>query len=537
MAINFRSIFDSVVTRLLLLALCLVIFGAVVRYYALTNFLHKDLSAVVESQQLALATYVARDVNDKIVQRQTLLERLAASLPIGLLGQSDQLRAWLKERYEYQPLFSVGLFVVNVHGIALADYPVLPDRLNTNYADRDYIQGGLAGSSFVGHPVIGRAAKEPVLPIAAPIRNEKGEVKAVLVGVTALAAPGFLNSLLQSRIGGTTGGFLLISPKDKLFVASSQPEMVLKPTPPPGVNALHDRAMSGFRGTGITVNAKGIEEVSAMVSVPSTGWFVVARLPSSEAFATVARMKDFLAKGAALTILVFAVLASVGLYFVFRHLFRAAAHADRMTLGELPLEPLPVARNDEVGHLISAFNRLLLKLNNNQAELARIAHHDTLTGLPNRALLSDRLHQLLAQAQRKKTKVGLLFMDLDGFKHINDTLGHEAGDEVLRQVASRFARIVRGADTLARVGGDEFVLLLSDLGNDAEEAASIVADKCIDALKTPFSVSGTTRPVGVSIGIALGNGHSSSDTLLLTADHAMYSAKRAGRGRYVTYKL
>lgn len=274
-----------------------------------------------------------------------------------------------------------------------------------------------------------------------------------------------------------------------------------------------------------------------MVSVPSTGWFVVARLPTSEAFATVARMKNFLLKGAGLTLLFFAVFVSIGLYFVFRHLFRAAEHADRMTLGELPLEPLPVARNDEVGHLIAAFNRLLQKLNTNQAELARMAHHDALTGLPNRALLSDRLQQALAHAQRKQAKVGLLFMDLDGFKHINDTLGHKAGDEVLRQVANRLAKIVREMDTLARVGGDEFVLLLSDLGDSAEEAAKIVAIKCIDVLKNPFSISGAGSMVGVSIGIALGDGKSSADALLLEADHAMYDAKKAGRGRYVMHKL
>lgn len=537
MKINLRRLSDSIFTRLLLLAFCLVFLGFAIRYYTLTGFLQKDLSAVVEGQQLALASYVARDIDDKIVQRQALLERLAANLPLDLLKQPEPLKIWLREHFEYQPLFSAGLFITDARGIALADYPVLPGRVNTDYADRDYIHAGLAGNSFVGRPVMGRAAKEPVLPIAAPIKNSKGEVVGVLVGVTALAAQGFLNSLQQSRIGETTGGFLLISPRDQLFVASSRPEMVLKPTPPPGVNTLHDRAMAGYRGTGITVNAQGIEEVAAMVTVPSTGWFVVARVPSNEAFATVARTKDFLVRGSLLTLLIFAVLTPLGLYLAFRHLAHAAAHADRMTLGELPLEPIPVSRNDEVGHLISAFNRLLAKLNQHQAELARIAHHDTLTGLPNRALLSDRLQQLLAQARRKETTVALLFMDLDGFKDINDTLGHEAGDEVLRQVAKRLAGNVREADTLARVGGDEFVLLLSDLGDHAAEGAEIVARKCIDALQAPFSISGTDCFVGVSIGIALGNGKSAADALLLAADHAMYEAKKAGRGRYVTRRL
>lgn len=534
--ISFPRIFNSVVTRLLVLALCIVISGSVMRYYVLTHFLREDLSAIVENQQLALATYVAHDIDGKIVQRQILLERLAASLPIRLLAQPERLRVWLKQRYNYQTLFSAGLFVVDTHGVPLADYPVLRDPRTLNYADRDYIQAGLAGVSFVGRPVVGRATKEPMLPISVPIKNANGEVQAVLVGVTALAAPGFLDSLLQSRIGNATGGFLLVSPRDKLFVASSQLDMVLTPTPPPGVNLLHDRAMAGFRGTGVTVNAQGVEEVAAMVSVPSTGWFVVGRVPSSEAFATVGRMQHFLIKNGLFALSLFAILSSIGLYFVLRHLFYAAEHADRMTRDELPLEPLPVVHDDEVGHLISAFNRLLVKLNDHQAELTRIAHHDTLTGLPNRAYLSDRLRQVLALARRKETQVGLLFMDLDGFKNINDTLGHEAGDEVLRQVAKRFSKIIRESDTLARIGGDEFVLLLSDLGDNAEETVSTVATKCIDALKTPFFIFGTSCIVGVSIGVALWDGEGSSDNLLQAADRVMYQAKKTGRGRYVIYK-
>lgn len=534
---NYQRAFNSIFTRQLILGLCLVIFGVVAMHYTLTRFLREDMGAVVEAQQLALATYVARDIDNKIVQRHELLDRLAASLPPELLEQPDALQAWLKERFEYQPLFSVGLFVANAQGTPIADYPAWPGRLNISYADRDYFQAAMAGQSTVGRAVIGRVAKEPVLPMGAPIRNKTGEVKAVLVGVTAFSTAGFLDALLKSRIGQTTGGFLLISPQDKLFLASSQPDMVLKPTPPPGVNLLHDKAMAGYRGTGVTVNAKGVEEVSAMVTVPSTGWFVVARLPSKEAFVTVARTQDFLLKSTVLIIVVFALLSSIGMYLLFRPLFVAAARADRMTQGTAPLEPLPVVRDDEVGHLISAFNRLLQKLHENQAELAHLAHHDGLTGLPNRALLSDRLHQVLAQAQRRGTGVGLLFLDLDGFKHVNDTLGHEAGDEVLRQVAQRFSNIVRDADTLARVGGDEFVLLLNDLADNAEEAAGTVANKCIGALKAPFLVSGKSCTVGVSIGIALGNGKTPADTLLLTADDAMYDAKKTGRGRYVVKKL
>jgi diguanylate cyclase (GGDEF)-like protein len=207
-----------------------------------------------------------------------------------------------------------------------------------------------------------------------------------------------------------------------------------------------------------------------------------------------------------------------------------------MTLGEMPLEPLPMTRSDEIGHLILAFNRLLLKLNDKQAELERIAHYDMLTGLPNRILLYDRLGQALALARRNKTQIGLLYMDLDGFKVINDTLGHDAGDEALREVGSRFARIVRQADTLARIGGDEFVVLLSDLGEqaNAEATANAVASKYIAAMKSPFLIAGTQCSLGISVGVALGNAESSLDSLLKAADRAMYQAKEGSRDRDMT---
>ncbi|MEK9804588.1 MAG: diguanylate cyclase, partial [Curvibacter sp.] len=372
----------------------------------------------------------------------------------------------------------------------------------------------------------------PVVPIAVPMRDGRGEVVGALAGITPLSDPGFLDLLLQSRIGTASGGLLLISPRDRLFVAASQPDMVLKPTPEPGRNPLHDRAMAGYRGTGITVNARGVEEISAMVSVPSADWFVVARLPTQEAFASVQSTQRFLLRAFALVLLAYVACSALGLYLLFRPVFNAAAHAHRMSQGQGPFEPLPVARLDEVGYLVSAFNRLLARFNDKQAELARMAHYDALTGLPNRALLYDRLQQVLAQARRRGAQVGLLFMDLDDFKRINDTLGHEAGDEALRQTAGRFSAIVRETDTLARVGGDEFVVLLPDLEGDGQAAVLRVAQKYIEALRTPLQIAGSACHLGVSIGIALGPGEQTADALMQAADQAMYRAKAAGRNQY-----
>jgi len=143
---KFRRILDSIVTRLLLLALCIVVVGTVVRYYALSSLLREDLSTLVASQQLMLATYAAHEIDSKIVQRQALLDYLAANLPMSFLEQPEHLRAWLKEHHEGQQLFSAGLFVADTRGIVLADYPAQPDRIKTNVSDQDYIQAGLGGA-------------------------------------------------------------------------------------------------------------------------------------------------------------------------------------------------------------------------------------------------------------------------------------------------------------------------------------------------------------------------------------------------------
>ena len=196
--------------------------------------------------------------------------------------------------------------------------------------------------------------------------------------------------------------------------------------------------MAGFRGVGITINAKGREEVSPSprCPAPAGSWWRGAQQRGLRHRGQGASLS---AENAVIAILIFGVAAGIGLYLLFRPLFRAASHADRMTRGELPLEPLPLTRNDEVGHLIAAFNRLLNKLNQQQTELARMAHHDALTGLPNRALLSDRLNSAGARAAERK--LGLLFLDLDGFKLINDNYGHKAGDKVLWQAAQRLSGI------------------------------------------------------------------------------------------------
>lgn len=166
-------------------------------------------------------------------------------------------------------------------------------------------------------------------------------------------------------------------------------------------------------------------------------------------------------------------------------------------------------------------------------QLAYQAFHDALTGLPNRALLTDRLEHALARAERSESSVAVLFLDLDRFKIVNDSLGHEVGDELLKAVGRRLQRCLRPEDTAARIGGNEFVVLLEDIASASY--AVRVAERIIAALRTPFDVAGHEMVVTTSIGIALSShGHGASD-LLRDADVAMYRAKDKGKARYQVF--
>ncbi|OIQ87946.1 cyclic di-GMP phosphodiesterase Gmr [mine drainage metagenome] len=159
------------------------------------------------------------------------------------------------------------------------------------------------------------------------------------------------------------------------------------------------------------------------------------------------------------------------------------------------------------------------------------ASYDALTGLPNRALLHDRLHQSLAKAYREQGRLGVLFLDLDGFKPVNDRFGHLVGDQLLVVLAERLRGCVRESDTVARLGGDEFVIVLPDMASPDD--AAVVADKVVQALEEPFALDGVSVVIGTSIGIALypDNG-GNEEELLGAADRAMYLAKQAGKARY-----
>lgn len=207
---------------------------------------------------------------------------------------------------------------------------------------------------------------------------------------------------------------------------------------------------------------------------------------------------------------------------------------------ELDISPLRNAEGEvygiiEVARDVTDRLRIEDELRDSQSKLYRLAHHDTLTGLPNRLLFRDRLNQALIKAGRLEKGVAVMYLDLDRFKHINDTLGHDVGDDLLVEVADRFKRQCRASDTVARLGGDEFVFVLDGIGNKKDVA--IIAGKIIAVMQEQVRIQEHVISISTSIGIALYPDDSSDiDGVIKCADMALYKAKEKGRNTFCFYR-
>lgn len=191
--------------------------------------------------------------------------------------------------------------------------------------------------------------------------------------------------------------------------------------------------------------------------------------------------------------------------------------------------------DDEVSHLDGVITDITEK-KLHEKEMAELAFYDPLTHLPNRRLLIDRLHQVQLSSQRNNRLAAIMFMDLDSFKELNDTFGHDYGDVLLQQVADRLSSIIRKEDTVARLGGDEFIVVLKDLSelmDDAMKEVITIADKLMHILNTPYFLKSIEYKCTPSIGITFIKGKEyDQDELIKQADRAMYDAKKSGRNTY-----
>jgi diguanylate cyclase (GGDEF)-like protein len=274
----------------------------------------------------------------------------------------------------------------------------------------------------------------------------------------------------------------------------------------------------------------------------SPGLYLYGALPNTVVASATARLRDTVVVVTLLTIAAFTVVLFAALRRLVLHpLRRLESLAHRIGHGHLDVTA-PSSGKDEVASLARSFTRMAENLAASNAQVRFLAEHDSLTGLPNRHLFQDYLEKALAHAQRQRENLVMLFLDVDEFKNVNDTLGHQAGDILLREFAERLLGVVRAQDMVARrqstpremvarLGGDEFTILLPGVKEPTD--AATVAQRIFQCLEAPFSIDQQQFFVGASIGVTVfpHDGETAAD-LIKHADLAMYHAKRSGKNNY-----
>ncbi|MEQ8390113.1 MAG: GGDEF domain-containing protein [Thalassospira sp.] len=281
----------------------------------------------------------------------------------------------------------------------------------------------------------------------------------------------------------------------------------------------------------------GYAPADGHLDYPGLNWSILVRQHVEEALAPVHNLRrDILIWGLVLAV-VFSVIAWWGAGFFVGPIGQIANSIEAMKRGEIDQLP-DVHGAREINILSKSLQALLAKLTEKDValgEMEHIAHHDKLTGLGNRLALDAYFEHAIARANREETEVAILMMDLDDFKPINDKYGHGAGDDVLREVAKRLRRCVRGGDLVARQGGDEMVIVCN-IERDGTTEATMLAERILHEILMPFITGGSRVSIQMSIGISLYPAHGTNpEELLGQADTALYAAKARGKNGYVMY--
>lgn len=374
MSLSLSSFWSSLKTRVTLLTLGIFLAGIWSLSYYGDMILHEDLQRLLTAQQFSTVTIVAAQIDHEIDFRLRALENIAGRISPAVLNSHDRVQDLLDNRPLLQDLFNGGCYITGTDGIALASAPTTVQRNGINYSDRDCISTALTkGASSVCKPEIGRVLHTPVLSMAAPVRDAKGTIIGAIAGVVDLSRPNFLDKLANNRYG-KTGGYILVAPRHKLFITGTDKKRIMQAAPAAGINPLYDRYVNGYEGSGVVVDAQGVEVMSSAKQIPAAGWFLVVRIPTAEAFAPIHDMHQRLL----LITSILTILAGLLTWLMLRRqmtpLFDAIQTLGSLTDTNLPARPLPIVRHDEVGQLIHAFNTLLATVSLRESKLMENDH-------------------------------------------------------------------------------------------------------------------------------------------------------------------
>jgi len=520
-------------TRILVFAVLLAALPLLVSSVSMVSETRDELKSAVNDRLLASANSLMGDIRGAIGPGVTAVSFLASAVANPGLDASDK-QALLTSAIES---------MAGVQALRLGAYDGAPAVLLhsalAQRLDAAQVSPERAAQSLVPAPRAG--AKENAVEVGAPFQLAPTDVWLAPISTLVAAeseAQAFRltayvdvtplrRSLEQAAFASQGAVWLLDAQVEPLFALSNAPVVPELMTLLTQARPLASESIlvAPYRAAG------GNEMLGAVGAVGEPPWILIAALPTYQAYGTLHRLlrQVGLWLGAGLLV---AVLGALGLaQRISRPIREMARVADRVRAGDFQVRFTGRARRDEIGTLGRGLNQMIEGLAESYRRLDRQAHHDFLTGLPNRRFMINHLQQLVEDPQARREGIALLFIDLDRFKAVNDSLGHAVGDQLLKMAAQRLVGCLDEGTKVARLGGDEFLVVLRGLRD--EQAMAAIATELIRAMGEPFSLMDYELYVGGTIGISVVPEEGARVTELLDmSDMAMYWGKEQGRGHF-----
>lgn len=489
------------------------------------------LFAGSEEKLVDLAGSYAEQVGLWLSGHQSEVTMLAHSTPI-TSGDINRIVPFLKAVHQANPDY-LSLTFIQPDGTF---YDSAGFTGNISY--REYFQRAIKGKTVITDPLISATVGEPFIAIVEPV-NVNGKIIGCFSGVIKLER---ISQRIAAIKAGQTG-YAYVLQGDGLIIIHPNPELTFKNSPlsdpnaPTALKEAMNAMVNGERGIS-RYSYNGIDKIMAYAPIPGVHWSLAVTVPATE-------VNEHLREFTMITLLVtcsvllLSVLASI-LFArrISRPIKKLESAANQIADGNFAAISPKIKSNDEVGRLGEAFEKMIYELQvsykllrESEEQAKRLALYDHLTGLPNRVLFNERLNQAIMQAVLCNTLIALLFLDLDGFKAVNDNYGHSQGDLVLKEVAARLKLAVRNSDTVSRLGGDEYAIVLP--GITTKHEVELIAEKITQAFILPFKLDHSQAKLTVSVGISLFPFDGDNlDSLLKNADDAMYAVKSTGKNGY-----
>lgn len=504
-------------TKIALVAL--FIFFSVVPLVALITLSHfkEKLRLAIEAHQTNLVTVVAEELDDKVRFAQGALVKAAESVPTDNIREPARARAFLRLQPALNYLFDNDLALVSPTGRMIAESAQTPSGIDQDLSYRDYVKTTLAtGKPSISDPFVSSLPHHPlVIAFTAPVRGKDGAIRVILVGVIDLMRPNFLGRIANARFGRS--GYFYIFNMNRTMIMHPDVTRIMKNDVPPGVDKRFDLAISKGDNTGETINSRGQRMLSSFKRLWYTNWILAVDYPVEEAYEPVRE-----AALVALWIIVFGgLLSACVMWLIMRRLsapILILTDQIRLIGPQGDYRKVTVKSGDEIEELADAFNGLMRRLKSEEERLSYLSSHDILTGLFNRAFYEVELERVKLG---REFPVSVVMADLDNLKAVNDNLGHAAGDAMIRMAADILQDAFRAGDVVARIGGDEFAILVP--GAD-EDAVSLALERIRSSVAARRQAT-KGYDFGISLGAATAMDGEHLLEALRLADQRMYQNK------------